>query len=104
MALACAGLSIAYAGMLFLLPAKEWLLPLFFVGSCAYIVLASVAIAATGGVESSVRPLLVFAVVYAAWFYETRQAVAIIAVVTLANTMTMLYDTRALDAQPLALA
>jgi diguanylate cyclase (GGDEF)-like protein len=100
LALACAGLALAYAGMLYLLPAKKWLLPFFFFGSCAYIVLACVVIAATGGAESPVRPLLVFAVVYAAWFYETRQATAIIVVVTLANTMTMLYDARALDAQP----
>jgi diguanylate cyclase (GGDEF)-like protein len=101
--LACAGAAFVYAIALLLLPAKRWLLPLFFVGSCVFIVLAGVAIAATGGGDSPVRPLLIFAVVYAAWFYERRQAVAVIVVVALANTMTMLYDANALDAQPLGL-
>jgi predicted signal transduction protein with EAL and GGDEF domain len=100
-ALACAALAIAYAAVQAVLPARPSLVRLFAFGSAAYIVNACIAMGATGGSQSPVRVLLIFSVVYAAWFYETRPAILILIAVMLANLSPMLYDPRAFDAEPL---
>jgi diguanylate cyclase (GGDEF)-like protein len=102
-AFGCATVALLYAGVQFVLPAKPSLLPLFGIASGAYIVIASVATAATGGVYSPVRILLIFSVVYGAWFYETRAAIMVLVGVMLATATPLLYDANALDAQPLGL-
>ena len=102
-ALTTAGLAFAYAAVQAVLPAKRSLLPLFYFGSGAYLVNASVAIAATGGSHSPLRVLLIFSVVYAAWFYEARPAMAIIAAVMAANVLPLAYDTRAAGTEDLGL-
>jgi diguanylate cyclase (GGDEF)-like protein len=102
-ALTTAGLAFAYAALQAVLPAKRSLLPLFAFGSGAYLVNASVAIAATGGSGSPLRVLLIFSVVYAAWFYESRPAMAIIAAVMVANVLPMAYDGRAFEPEEVGL-
>lgn len=99
----CAGLALAYAGLQATMPAKRSLLWLFPFGSGAYIVLASGAISATGAASSPIRVLLIFSVVYGAWFYETRPAILILAGVMLATLLPLAYDGRAFSAEPLGL-
>lgn len=102
-AFTCAGLALAYAGVQAMIPAKRSLLWMFPFGSGVYIAVASGAIAATGGASSPIRVLLLFSVVYGAWFYETRPAIWILAAVMLATLAPLAYDSRAFSAAPLGL-
>ena len=99
----CAGLALVYAGMQVAVPAKRSLLWLFPVGSGVYIALASGAIATTGGASSPIRVLLIFSVVYGAWFYERRPAIWILAAVMVATLLPLAYDSHAFSARPLGL-
>lgn len=102
-AFACAGLALVYAGVQAVIPAKPSLLWMFPFGSGAYIVLASGAIAATGGASSPIRVLLLFSVVYGAWFYESLPAVWILTAVMVATLLPLAYDSHAYAAGPLGL-
>lgn len=102
-AFVCAGVAFVYAALQLVIPAKRSLLWLFYFGSGAYIVLASGAIAATGGAQSPIRVLLIFSVVYGAWFYESRPAVCILAGVMVATLLPLAYDSHALQPTPLGL-
>lgn len=103
LAIGCAVVALAYAGIQGVVPARPSLMWLFPFGTASYIVVASVAVAATGGASSPVRVLLLFCVVYAAWFYETRPAAVILGSVLLATVLPLVYDGAAFSAQPLAL-
>jgi diguanylate cyclase (GGDEF)-like protein len=102
-AFSCAGLALAYAALQATVPAKRSLLWLFPFGSGVYIVLASGAIAATGGASSPIRVLLIFSVVYGAWFYESRPAICILAAVMVATLLPLAYDSQGFSAGPLGM-
>jgi diguanylate cyclase (GGDEF)-like protein len=102
-ALTCAGIALVYASLQVIVPAKRSLLWLFPFGSGVYILLASGAIAATGGASSPVRILLIFSVVYGAWFYESRPAILILAAVMVATLVPLAYDGQAFAPEPLGL-
>jgi diguanylate cyclase (GGDEF)-like protein len=57
-----------------------------------YMTLASVAIASTGGTHSPLRLLLIFSIVYGAWFYELRSALWVLAAAIVATLLPTLYD------------
>lgn len=102
-ALVCAGLALAYAAVQAVIPAKRSLLWMFPFGSGVYIAVASGAIAATGGASSPIRVLLLFSVVYGAWFYESRPAIWILVAVMVATLVPLVYDRHAFAAGPLGL-
>jgi diguanylate cyclase (GGDEF)-like protein len=102
-AFTCAGLALAYAGVQAVIPAKRSLLWMFPFGSGVYIVLASGAVAATGGASSAIRVLLLFSVVYGAWFYDTRPAIWILTGVMVATLLPLAYDGHAFSAGSLGL-
>jgi diguanylate cyclase (GGDEF)-like protein len=102
-AYSCAGLALAYAGVQASVPARRSLMWLFYFGSGAYIVLASVVIAATGGATSPVRVLLIFSVVFGAWFYETRPAIWTLSAAIAATLLPLAYDGHALRGGPLGM-
>jgi diguanylate cyclase (GGDEF)-like protein len=99
----CGGLAFGYGALQFFIPAKRSLMWLFAFGSGLYVVLASGAIAATGGASSPIRVLLIFSVVYGAWFYESRPAIVILVAVMVATLLPLAYDGHAFAAGPLGL-
>src|SRR3954471_22033704 len=102
-ALVTAAVASAYAAFQAFVPASPRLLPLFAFGSGLFVVNTSVAIAATGGSHSPLRVLLIFSVVYAAWYYERRPAAAIMASVMVADLLPLAYDRRGVHPEELGL-
>lgn len=88
----CAAIAFLYVGVQAVLPARPSLMWLFAFGMALYIALASVAIAATGGTHSPLRLMLIFSVVYGAWFYELRAALWVLAAAIAATLVPTLYD------------
>jgi diguanylate cyclase (GGDEF)-like protein len=91
-AFVCAAVALVYVGVQAVLPARRSLMWLFGAGMALYITLACVAIASTGGTHSPLRLLLMFSVVYGAWFYELRSALWVLAAAIAATLLPTLYD------------
>ena len=94
-----AGFAVVWgAGMLLAVPWARAPLPLFHVSSLLGLAVVAGLAAATGGVDSPTRDYIWFVVVYAAFFFTPRQALAYWLACAAVHALPLFYDRQAIDA------